>query len=187
MVCGKVTDFYFFTKFMAKKRQAKEKSIVEVTALLKGAKGVVFADYTGLSVKDLQELRRQLRVKGVSYEVTKKTLLAKALKQAGLESVSVTSLQGSVSLAASQSDEVEPAKLLSGFAKTHDKLKLLGGILELNFIDASKVGSLASLPSRDELLAKVVGSLASPMSGMVNVLQGNLRGLVQVLRAMSTK
>ncbi|MBI5466479.1 MAG: 50S ribosomal protein L10 [Candidatus Kerfeldbacteria bacterium] len=172
---------------MAKTRQVKEQSVAEVAALLKAARGLVFADYTGLSVKELQELRRELKAHGVSYEVAKKTLLARALKQAGLESISVANLHGGVSLAVSPTDEVEPAKVLNSFAQSHDQLKLLGGILESGFIDAVKVKELALLPARDELLGKLVGSLSSPLAGLVNVLRGNLRGLVQVLRTAADK
>jgi len=172
---------------MAKKRPAKEESVAKVVELLKSARGLVFADYTGLTVKDLQDLRRQLRAQGVSYEVTKKTLLGRSLKAAGLNEITTEALKGSVSVAVSQTDEVEPARILVGFAKTHEKLQLLGGILEAKFIDGAKVRSLAKLPSKQELLGQLVGTIAAPLSGFVNVLQGNLRGLVQVLKVLSNK
>ncbi len=172
---------------MAKTRQKKEQALAEVTALLKDARGVVFADYGGLTVKDMQELRRSLRQNGVGYEVVKKTLLSRALKAVGLTAVDTAVLQGMVSLATSATDEVEPAKQLVDFAKTHENLKVMGGVLEAAFVDRTKVMALAKLPGKQQLLGQLVGTLAAPLSGFVNVLQGNLRGLVQVLRAAAEK
>lgn len=172
---------------MAKTRQAKEKVLSEVAAFLKKAKGLVFADYAGLTVKDMQELRRTLRSKGVSYEVVKKTILRRGLKEVGFDKVNVDNLKGMVSIAVSESDEVEPAKQVMAFAKTHEKFQVLGGILETNFVDAAKVKELAKLPGKQELLGQLVGTIAAPISGLVNVLQGNLRGLVQVLSQIGNR
>lgn len=172
---------------MAKTRQAKEKVLSEVAAFLKKAKGLVFADYAGLTVKDMQELRRTLRSKGVSYEVVKKTILRRGLKEVGFDKVNVDNLKGMVSIAVSESDEVEPAKQVMIFAKTHEKFQVLGGILETNFVDAAKVKELAKLPGKQELLGQLVGTIAAPISSLVNVLQGNLRGLVRVLSQIGNR
>jgi len=173
---------------MPKSRASKVATAKNLTKALVSAKGVVLADFTGLTVKDMQELRKSLRAQAISYEVIKKTILKRSLAEAGLNQVAETVLsQGSVSLAISSNDEVEAAKLLSEFGRSHDKLKILGGILEKSFIDNVKVNQLAKLPSKQELLGQVVGSLSSPLSGLVNVLQGNLRGLVQVFKALSAK
>lgn len=150
------------------------------------AKGIVFADFTGLLVKEMQELRRELRKAGIYYEVVKKKLLDRSLKDSKIQ-VSGPELSGSVSVAASSTDEVEPAKILAEFAKKHEKLQLLGGILDGGFVDGGRVKELAKLPGKQELRSRLVGSLASPLRGMVGVLQGNLRGLVQVLKAVSEK
>ena len=93
------------------------------------------------------------------------------------------SMDGSYAMACGLEDEVAPAKMLADFAKKHEALKILGGILEGKTVDKTAIGFLAKLPSKPELLAKLVGSLQSPISNMVNVLAGNLRGLVQVLNA----
>jgi len=84
-------------------------------------------------------------------------------------------------------DEVAPAKILNDFAKNNEHLKILGGILENKFIDKMSVISLAKLPSKQELLGQLVGTIAAPMSGMLNVLQGNLRGLVRVLSIINNQ
>ena len=172
---------------MAKTRAVKESSVARLTDQLKGGKGIVFADFTGLLVKELQELRRELRKAGIYFEVVKKTLLKRGLAEAGLKDVSVDNLAGSVSVAVSADDEIVPAKTIVTYAKSHDKLKVLGGILENNYVDDNRVKALAQLPSKPELLGQLVGSIKSPLTGLVNVLQGNLRGLIQVLKAASQK
>ncbi len=165
---------------MAKTRQSKESAVSRITDNLKKGKGIVFADFTGLLVKELRELRAELRKAGIYYEVVKKTLLKRGLTEAGLNNALVDELKGSVSLAISD-DEVAPAKALVTFAKTHDKLKVLGGVLDNNYIDELKIKNLAALPTKPELLGKLVGSIQAPLTGLVRVLQGNMRGLVQVL------
>ncbi|MEK7496895.1 MAG: 50S ribosomal protein L10 [Patescibacteria group bacterium] len=172
---------------MAKSKQAKSELLNNLSNLFKKAKSLVFADYTGLTMKDMQELRRAMRARGVEYEVTKKTLLRKSLESANITSVDVDTLQGMVSVAVSDSDEIEPAKQVVEFAKTHDKFKLLGGVIFGDFYGASQVAELAKLPGKDVLLARAVGAIKSPLSGFVSVLSGNLRGLVQVLSAISSQ
>ncbi|MDZ4229533.1 MAG: 50S ribosomal protein L10, partial [Candidatus Veblenbacteria bacterium] len=114
-------------------------------------------------------------------------LLKRCLEAAGLSSVSVSVLKGSVSVAVSSVDEVVPAKTLSTFAKAHDKLRLLGGVFDGTFVNVSRVQALAQLPGKQELMGQLVGTVAAPLRGLVGVLQGNLRGLAQVLRAISQK
>lgn len=173
---------------MAKSRASKEQSKSVVQEMLTDAKGVVLADFTGLSVKDMQELRRELRKEGLSYEAVKKTVFKKALAEAGLpEAVDVKTIQGSLSVAVSKEDEVAAARAVSAFAKTHDKLKILGGILEKSFIAATKVKALADLPSKQQLLGQVVGTMQAPVTGFVRVLQGNVRGLLYALKAIQEK
>lgn len=170
---------------MAKTRSEKVQTLADLTEALKSSKGLVFADYAGLTVKDMQELRRALRAQGVRYEVVKKTILSRALESAGLGAIKVEQLQGMISVAAG-SDEVEAARQTVTFGQTHDKLQVLGGVLDANFIDAAKVKALAALPSKPQLLGQLVGTLSAPMSGLANVLAGTLRGLVQVLSQMAT-
>ena len=176
--------FFNLNIYMAKTRAVKESSVARLTDNLRQGKGIVFADFTGLLVKELQEMRRELRKAGIYYEVVKRTLLKRGLTDAGFKEVSVDKLAGSISVAVSPDDEVTPAKTIVGFTKKFDKLKVLGGILEHNYVDEAKVKALAQLPGKQELLGQVVGSLTAPLTGLVNVLQGNLRGLIQVLTAM---
>ncbi|MEK9183082.1 MAG: 50S ribosomal protein L10 [Patescibacteria group bacterium] len=167
---------------MPKTRDEKTQIVADLTKLFKEMKSAVFADFKGLKVKNITELRRLCQGQKVSYGLAKKTLIRLAAKNAGVD-FNPDSVDGSYALAFGLEDEVAPAKVLADFAKKHEALKILGGILEGKMVDKVVIGSLAKLPSKPELLAKLVGSLQSPISGMVNVLAGNLRGLVQVLNA----
>lgn len=184
-VCGYPQIIFILS--MAKTRQKKEFLVAEVVAMLKNAKGAVFADFTGLTVKEINELRKNLRDQDVVYEVLKKTLLNKSIEGAKLVNISAEQFVGSVSLATSSNDELAPAKILVNFAQTHDKLQVLGGIINQNFISIEQVKSLAKLPGKQELLGQVVGTIAAPLSSLVRILAGNLRGLVQVLSILAKK
>ncbi len=172
--------FFYLIKTMQTKAQ-KEELVKEISERLAKTKAAVFADYTGLSVAKITDLRRKLKAQNSELKVAKKTLIDLAFKKAGFDNVGSKKMTGQVAVAFGYQDEVAPAKTLYEFDKKGEQLKILGGILENKFIDALSVLNLAKLPSRQELLAKLVGSVAAPLSGLVNVLQGNLRGLVQVL------
>lgn len=170
---------------MAKTRVQKEEALSSLTEGLKTAKGVVFANFQGLKVKESEELRKKCREEGVRYVASKKTILDRALKDAGHE-VDAKAFSGGVSVVLG-SDEVAPAQIIAEYAKTHEVLKIFGGILEGSFIDAAKVTALSKLPSKQQLLGQLVGTLNAPVSGFVNVLAGNLRGFVTVLDAVKEK
>lgn len=168
---------------MAKSKQVKVAALTDLNTHLRTAKSVVFANFQGLKVKDTEELRKKCRAENVYFVATKKTLLKKALDEAGL-SVDVKTFAGGVAAIFGLSDEVAPAQVTAEFAKTHDVVSIFGGILEGSFIDGAKVNALAKLPSKHQLLGQLVGTLNAPVSGFVNVLAGNLRGLVNVLNAV---
>jgi large subunit ribosomal protein L10 len=168
---------------MAKSQVQKEQTIETLVSQFKSAKSVVFANFQGLKVKESEELRKLCRDENVLYMASKKTLVQKAIEQAGIAG-DVNSFVGSVSVAFGQGDEVAPARVLAEYAKKHEAVKLYGGLLEGNFIDGDKVKALAALPTKHQLLGQLVGTLNAPVSGFVNVLAGNLRGLVTVLDAI---
>ena len=170
---------------MAKSRAQKEATVNLLTSMLKEARGVVFADFTGLTVAEMQELRKNFRAEKIEFEVVPKTILDRALKAVGLSSVTPKAWQGSVSVATSQTDEISPAKVVAAFAKAHDKLKVHGGVLNKSWADMAQVKVLSKLPSKQELLGQLVSVMSGSMRGLVTVLQGNIRGLVQVLNAMA--
>ena len=172
---------------MPKTKEQKKQTLSELENNFSKSKSVVFVDFKGLNVKDTTALRNLLRKEKIEYEVAKKTLLKLAVEKTGQEGIDPKTLEGNIAVAFGFEDEVMPAKLLNQFRAQHEALKILGGVLEKKFVDAAKVIELANIPGRQELLAKLVGSINSPLSGLVNVMAGNLRGLVQVLKAMSEK
>lgn len=165
---------------MAKTREQKEAQIAKLSDQINEMKSAVFVDYKGLRVSETEELRKKLRGESVNFNITKNTLAKKALFESGIE-VEAEIFDKPVAIAFGLGDEIAPAKGISAYAKDHDAIEILGGIFERKFIDAVMVKKLALLPSRQELYAKAVGSIASPLSGMVNVLAANIRGLVNVL------
>lgn len=171
---------------MPKTRVQKEVLISQLEEKLQSAKSAVLVDYKGLKVKETEELRGLLRAKAVDFHIVKNTLVKIAFKKHGIE-FDEAIFTKPVAIAFAMKDEIAPAKEIDLFAKKHEALEILCGILENKMITAEIVKQLASLPSREELLAKMVGSIASPLSGMVNVLAGNLRGLVNVLNSYKEK
>ncbi len=165
---------------MAKTRQQKEESVSSLATRIKESKSVIFANFQGLKVSESEELRGQCREQNVGYLASKKSLVRKALSDSGFE-VDTKAFEGGVAAVFGIEDEVAPAQLLHNFAKKHDVVTFYGGVLEGKYIDGKKVEELAKLPSKQELYAKLVGSINAPVSGFVNVLAGNLRGLVSVL------
>ena len=143
-------------------------------------KAMVFVDFTGLKVKDISRLRKELKKDQNELKVAKKTLLNLALQENKLE-IAKDKLTGEVALVFGFKDEVSPARTVYQFSKTNPALKILGGFLENKFKEIEEIVALAQLSSREELLARLVGSIASPMSGFVRVLQGNIKGLIQIL------
>ena len=166
-------------------RNQKHELVKELIEKIKAAKSVVFVDFKGLKVKDATILKRSLRAAGVEYVVVRKTLIDIALKNAGIEGANIAKVEGQVAVSLSNLDEVAAAKIIDTFAKTNENVKMLGGVLGTQLMNAAEVKALAKVPSKEQLLGQLVGTLNAPISGFVNVLAGNLRGLVQVLNAIS--
>lgn len=166
---------------MAKSRQQKEEALQQLSEKL-DSKGVVFFNYGGLSVNKFEELRGKLREENALVTVAKRNLLMLALKNRNVE-LSEDVVTGPVAVAVGD-DEVLPAKIIAEYKKDHEQIEFYGGLLESAFIDTTQVEQMATLPTKTELLAQVVGSLNAPISGFVNVLAGNMRGLVNALNAI---
>lgn len=168
---------------MAKTKQYKQEAVQTLVADIKAAKSVVFANFQGLSVAESEELRNKCREQNIAFVASKKTLLKRALAEVGME-VDTKSFEGGVAVVFGKEDEVAPAQTIANFAKDHEVVTIFGGVLEGNFIDSIKVTELSKLPSKQELYAKLVGTINAPVSGFVNVLAGNIRSLVNVLNAV---
>lgn len=170
---------------MALTKEKKEKIIEEIKEKFIKQKIMIFADFTGLKVKDLSDLRKKLKREGNEIKVAKKTLFGLVLKNAGLE-VDFKKMKGEIAAIFGYKNEISPAKMAYQFGLANANLKILGGILERNFVGAEKINELAQLPTEEELLARLVGSIAAPISNFVNVLQGNIKGLINVLAKVKT-
>lgn len=171
---------------MATTRQQKEETLKEITADMAEAKGVVFVDLHGLTVEQSQELRRSLREKGVKTKVAKKTLIVIAGKENGLE-IDKAMLDGQIAVAFSMEDEVTAAQELYKMGKKNEKIKLVGGVFEGKVADQVMINQIAQLPTREELLAKLVGSMKAPISGFHAVSRNVISGFVQVCKQISEK
>ena len=165
---------------MALTKVQKQKILDDLKEKIAKQKAMVFVDFTGLKVKDLSNLRKKLKESDNELKVAKKTLLALALKNAGLK-IEVKKIKGEIALVFGYKNEISPAQTVYQFAEANPNLKILGGILENKLIDAEKIIELAKLPTREELLAGLVGSIFAPVTNLVNVLQGNIKGLLYVL------
>lgn len=172
---------------MPKSRVQKDQETQSLVERFGRMKSVVFSTYAGLTVPQATALRKQLREQGIEYQVAKKSLLTRALAQAGLDAIKLDAIEGGMALAFGFTDEVLPAKLLHGFMKDFPAIALQGGIVDGKLYSAQQVQALAKLPSRTELLSSILGSLQAPASNMVRVLAGPSRALVQVLSAYQQK
>jgi len=163
-------------------KKQKQEIIKDLADKLSRQKAVIFSDYTGLKVNQVQELRQQLREKEIDYQVAKKNLIDLALKQAGFKKIKAKELTGQLALVFGYKDEVLPANILYNFSKENESLKILAGLINGEYLEKEGIISLAKLPSRQELLAKLVGSISAPLSGLTSTLQGNLIKLVNLFK-----
>jgi len=168
---------------MAISKPKKQEIVKELSEKLARQKSLIFVDFTGLKVKDLSVLKAKLKQIGAEFKVAKKTLMSIAFKERSINA-DPESMAGEVALVMGYQDEVAPAKVISDFTKTSENAKILGGLLENKSLDALQVIELAKLPSRQELLARLAGSLSSPSRNFVNILQSNLRGLLTVMSSI---
>lgn len=167
-------------------RDSKQQVVQDLSVKLAKAKAAFLADYRGLTVDQVNKLRTELRNVGVEYKVVKNTLLRLAAKDTSLECLD-SYLQGPTAIAIATGDPVAPAKIMAEFAKTHAKFALKIGALDGKVLSIEDIRALAELPSREVLLAKLLGSLNAPASNMVGVLAAVPRSLVQVLAAIQDK
>ncbi len=165
----------------------KEQLVDAVTQKIKASKALVFANFKGVSVKSISQVRKDLMKNGSGWQVLKKTLLNIALKDAGI-AVDVRKLDGQIGVAFSQ-DEVTAAKVLANFAQKNKEIPFMieGGSLGVKELSIEEVKALAKLPSQDELRAQLVGTLQAPITSFVRVLSGNISGFVRVLKAIEEK
>jgi len=158
-------------------REAKEKMLKEITEELKQAELVVITDYRGLNVQSINKLRGELRKEDCRYKITKNTMNRLACREAGVEELEGY-FEGPVAIAYSSADPVAAARVFKEFIKENSALEIKGGILSGQLLDPEAIKALGDIPSREVLLAKVVGGFQAPITGLVGVLHGNMRSLV---------
>jgi large subunit ribosomal protein L10 len=170
---------------MALSKDKKAEVVAEVSELLDSSKLTVIAKYTGTSVKSMQRLRREARETGTTVSVVKNRLFQRALN--GSERFKDTSAElftGQLMYAFNADDEVAPAQVLANFAKQQPQIEFVAGLnADGQVLSADDIKALAALPSKDQLRAQLAGTIAAPLSGFVNVLSGNIRGVMNVLNA----
>ena len=170
----------YLKDYTLKKKEAVVDSIKEK---LEASQSVVLIDYRGLTVAEVTELRNQMREAGVEYQALKNTMIKRAAEKAGIEGLDPI-LEGPTAVAFGINDPVAPAKILTKFAKDTKKITIKGGVLAGNAIDVAAVENLAKLPSKEELIAKMLGSLNAPITGLVMVLSGVTSKFVRTLEAI---
>ncbi|MBO6154749.1 MAG: 50S ribosomal protein L10 [Lachnospiraceae bacterium] len=151
------------------KVELKQPIIEEISANVKDAQSVVVVDYRGLTVAEDTELRKQLREAGVTYKVYKNTLMTRAFEGTDFESLAPV-LEGPSAIAISTEDATAPARVIAKFAKNAPALEIKAGVVEGTFYDANGMMAVASVPSREELLSKLLGSIQSPITNFARVL-----------------
>ncbi len=159
---------------MAATKAKKQEMLAEVQDLFQKGKSVFFADFRGLTVAQVHAIRQELRANKVGYKVAKKTLIRKAAQENGYTEIPREVMEGSVAMTVGFEDPIAPARLLKSLAKTHEKLALLGGLFEGKVLTGKEALEYASLPGKEELLAKLVYMMKSPIQGF----HGNLHGLL---------
>ena len=170
---------------MALSKDKKQAVVDELTNDLSDAKIAVIAEYTGLTVKEMQALRREAKESGTTVRVIKNRLAKIGFGNVdGFKEADLSDLNGQMVYAINSSDEVAPAQTLAKFAKKHPALKMVSAVdVNGQVMDEAQVKHLASLPSKDQLRGQLVGTIAAPLTGFVTVMSGNMRGLVNVLNA----
>ncbi len=152
------------------KVELKQPVVKEISEKIDGAQSLVLVDHRGLTVAQDTELRKQLRAEGISYKVYKNTMMNLAFKGTEYEGL-LQYLEGPSALAVSKEDATAPARILVNFAKTADKLEIKGGIVEGTLYDAAALNEIAKIPSRNDLLSKLLGSMQSPITNFARVMK----------------
>jgi large subunit ribosomal protein L10 len=162
----------------------KEALVGEIKDRLNEAGALLLVDYRGLSVKEMQELRRSLRAAGSELKVYKNSLTEIAIRELALPDLD-SYLAGPTGIVFTGEDPVAPAKALTAFARQHNLLEVKGGLVENVVVDADGVKAIATLPSREELIAKLLGTMLSPLTGFARVLNGPVEAFARSVQAVA--
>lgn len=170
------------------KKNEKVESIAEVKELIDNANAVYLTDYSGIQVSDINDIRNEFRNEGVKYKVFKNTLFKRALDESGKYAKLSDHLVGMTGYAfATSENPVAPAKVIKKYFDSIKKLSLKACYIEDQYYDSSSLNELASLPSKKEIIASIMGSLNSPASGIVGAINAVMRDLVSVIDEISKR
>lgn len=169
------------------KRTEKEQIIAEVAEIAGRAQGMFFTDFSGLTVEQATELRRELRKSGITYKVVKNTLIRKALEKVGGYDRVFDRLAGPTGVAFAFADPAAPAKIIQKFSEKHKKLSLKVCVIEHEVFDGSQLDVVARIPSRAEMIAAILGSIQSPLAGVPSTVHAVMRELVSVIDEIGKK
>lgn len=172
---------------MAISKDKKQQILSDLKSKFGDAKSVFFTSYTGLSVKDVSNVRRALRAEQAEMVVAKKTLIQLAAKDNGIEEIPAEAMEGPIAVVFSYDEELAGPQKIYSLAKEHEALGLTGGIMEGEAFGAEMAKKYATIPSKTELLAKLVGSMQAPISGFHGVLHGTMRQFVGTVQAIADK
>jgi len=168
-------------------RIAKEKKVEEIRERMHSSSSIILSDYRGLTVEEMSDLRKRLRSEGIEYEVIKNTLARLAVKGEKYEEGLLSHLEGPTAMAFGYQDPLTGVRILADFTKEHENLRIKAGIVEGRLIDRERLRELALLPSYEGLLSQVASMIKSPLQGLVNVLKGNIRNLILILKSIGAQ
>lgn len=162
----------------------KKAAVAAIKEKLSGAKVAVFTEFRGLNVHDLADLRAKLRSEGVEYRIVKNTLTKRAAHELDMESLDPY-LEGPTAIAFGYDDEIAPARLLAEYARRHEDLKMKCAMLGTELLDEKRLKTLASVPSKEVLVARLLGSLQSPIAGLARACNSPIAAFVNVLHRVA--
>lgn len=168
-------------------KNEKAEVISEIREVIDNSSAIFLTDYSGINVADISDIRNQFRKEGVRYKVYKNTLFKRALQESGKFEKLADHLEGMTGFAFASDNPVAPAKIIKKYFDTSKKLALKACYIETDYYDGSKLDQLATLPTKTELIASIMGSLNSPASGIVGAINAVVRDLVSVVDQISKK
>jgi large subunit ribosomal protein L10 len=169
------------------KREEKEEIVAEVTEIARRSSGLFFTDFTGLTVEQVTELRREFRKSGIQYRVAKNTLIRKALESIGGYDAVFDRLAGPTGVAFAFEDPMAPAKIIQKFSDKHNKLALKICVIEKQVYDGSRLADLAKMPSRKEIIASLLGTFQAPVVAIPSLINSLLGDVVSVIGEVERK
>ncbi len=164
----------------------KEKQVNELKEKLTQISSAILTDFRGLTVKEMTDLRRQLKAANIDYKITKNNLMFRAVNESDLKTLHQY-LQGPTAIAFGLDDPTVPVKILMNFIKEYKKLEIKAGIIQGRVFNAEELTQISKLPSKEILLTQFIGGIQAPLAGLVNVLSGTIKGLLNVLKAIEEK